>query len=206
MKRTSDSSAPWGQVAQVVQQQEIKGVQLAQLLGQGQVPLGCQQVLDQPVGWGEEDRAARLHQPMGQSAPGVGLAGAWEAEGQDVDAPFHELAPGQLVQLLAQGKGKPAVLEGFPGLARGEPGFLPKPVVAPLSAVLGLLLQHFQEGGQGVAMTGGGKTTDRLGAHGRQSELVTQLSDPFLNLHGVHRIIHHLTTSAVSRLPVSSRS
>ena len=136
----------------------------------------------------------------------MGLASAGEAEGQDVDSPFHEITPGQLVQPLAQGQGQPAVLEGLPGLARGEPGFFAQPVDAPLPAVLGLLLQHFQEGGQGVAVTGVGKTTDRLGAHRGEPELVAQLPDPVLNLHGVrHRIRHHATSDA-SRLPFSRQS
>ena len=59
---------------------------------------------------------------MAQGAQGVGLAGAGQPEGQDVDAALDEAALGQMVQFLAQRQGDPIVLEGFPGLARGQPG------------------------------------------------------------------------------------
>ena len=44
---------------------------------------------------------ASFHQAVAQGAPGVGLAGARQSEGQDVHAPLDEAALGQLVQLLA---------------------------------------------------------------------------------------------------------
>ena len=43
------------------------------------------------------------------------------------------------------------VLEGLPGPARGELGRLTQAVDAPLARILGFLLQHLQESGQGVA-------------------------------------------------------
>ena len=54
---------------------------------------------------------AGFHQPVAQGAQGVGLAGAGQSEGQDVDAVLHETALGQMVQLLAQRQGHPVVLE-----------------------------------------------------------------------------------------------
>ena len=54
---------------------------------------------------------------MAQGAQGVGLSGAGQPEGQDVDAALYEGALGQMVQLLAQGQEDPVVLEGLPGLA-----------------------------------------------------------------------------------------
>ncbi len=44
---------------------------------------------------------AGFHQPVAQGAQGVGLAGAGQPEGQHVDAALDEVAPGQMVQLLA---------------------------------------------------------------------------------------------------------
>ena len=70
--------------------------------GQGQVPLGGQQVLDQPVGRGEEHRPARLHQPVAHGAQGVGFAGARQPEGQHVDAVVDEAAVGEFTQLLSE--------------------------------------------------------------------------------------------------------
>ena len=80
---------------------------------------------------------AGFHQAVAQGAQGVGLAGAGQPEGQHVDAALHKAALGQLVQLLPQRQGDSVVLEGFPSLARGQPGFLigadlqinPKPLV-----------------------------------------------------------------------------
>ena len=92
-----------------------------------------------------------FHQPVAQGAEGVGLAGAGQPEGQHVDAALDEAALGQVVQLLAQRQGDPVVLEGFPGLARGEPGLPAQSVDAPVAAILSLLFQYFQESCQGVA-------------------------------------------------------
>ena len=104
--------------------------------------------------------------------------------------------------MLPQGQRHPVVLESLPGLARGEPGPLTQPVDAAVAAVLGLLLQHLQQGGQGIAVAGGGETSHRLGAHRGQLELAAQLTDTFLNNAGVR----HPHTPAVTRLTVSRRS
>ena len=89
-----------GQVAQIVQEQEVEVVQLAQLSGQVEVALGGQKILHQAVGRYEEYGAAGFHQAVSQGAERVGLAGAGEPEGQHIDAVVHEAAVGQMVQLL----------------------------------------------------------------------------------------------------------
>ena len=94
------------------------------------------------------------------------------------------------------------MLEGLPGLARGELGLLVQPADAPVAAVLGLLLRHLQEGGQGVAVAGGGETGHRPGSHGGQLELVAQLADAFL----YDASVHHPHTPAAARLTVSRLS
>ena len=83
---------------------------------------------------------------MAHGAQCVGLAGAGQSEGQDVDASLHKVAVGQLAQLLLQCQGHTVVLEGLPSLAGGQPGCGAQPADAALPAVLGLLLQHFQQG------------------------------------------------------------
>ena len=110
----------------------------------------------------------------------MGLAGAGQSEGQHVDAAVDEAAVRQLAQLLPQSQGHTVVLEGLPGLAGGQPGCGAQPADAALPPVLGLLLQHFQEGLQGVAVPGGGDSGHRLRPHGGQPELVAQLPDPDL--------------------------
>ena len=164
---------------------------------QGQVPLGGEEVPHQPVGRGEEHRAARLHQPVAHGAKCVGLAGAGQPEGQHVDAAVDEAAVGQFPQLLAQRQWHPVVLESLPGLASRQPGGGAQPADAPLPTVLGLLLQHLQEGLQGLAVAGGGEAGHRLSPHAGQPELVAQLPDPLLYGHCVrHQSVRHQATSA----------
>ncbi len=145
-----------------------------------------------------------FYQAVAQGAERVGLAGAGEPEGQHVDAVIHETALGQLVQLLPESERHPVVLEGFPGLARGQPGRLTQPVDAPVATILGLLLQHLQEGGQGVAVASLGETGHRPGAHGGQLEFAAELADALLDDPGVG--VHHAHTPDPARLTVSRRS
>ena len=58
-----------------------------------------------------------------------------------------------------------------------------------MAAILGFLLQHLQEGGQGIAVAGLGETRHRLGAHGGQLELVAELADALPHDAGVG--VHH---------------
>ena len=154
--------------------------------GSARSRLAAEQVLHQPVGRGEEHRASGFHQPVAHGAQCMGLAGAGQSEGQHVDAAVDEAAVRQLAQLLPQSQGHTVVLEGLPSLAGGQSGRGAQPADAALPPVLGLLLQHFQEGLQGVAVPGGGESGHRLRPHGGQPELVAQLPDPDLNGVGVH--------------------
>ena len=52
-----------------------------------------------------------------------------------------------------------------------------QPVDASVAAILSFLLQYLQESCQGIAVSGGGETSHRLGAHGGQLELAAQLAD-----------------------------
>ena len=99
---------------------------------------------------------AGFHQAVAQGAERVGLAGAGQPEGQHVDAALHKAALGQLVQLLPQRQGDSVVLEGFPGLARGQPGLPAQPADASVAAILSFLLQYLQESCQGIAVSSGG--------------------------------------------------
>ena len=94
------------------------------------------------------------------------------------------------------------MLEGFPGLARGEPGLPARPVDAPVAAILSFLFQYLQESCQGIAVSGRGETSHRLGAHRGQLELAAQLADAVLH----HAGVRHAHTPAATRLTVSRRS
>ena len=91
------------------------------------------------------------------------------------------------------------MLEGLPGLAGRQPGFPTAPDDATLPAVLRLLFQHLEEGGQGLAVAGGGETRCCFRPHRGQLELVAQIADAFLRDAGVR----HPHTPAVARLPVA---
>ena len=71
-----------------------------------------------------------------------------------------------------------------------------------MAAILGFPFQYLQEYGQSVAVSSGGETMHRLGAHGGQLELTAQLADAVLHDDGVH----HPHTPAATRLTVSRRS
>ena len=122
-----------------------------------------------------------FHQAVAQGAQGVGLTGAGQSEGQDVDAVFDDAALGQMVQLLAERQGHAVMLEGLPGLARGEQGRLTQPVDAPLAAVRGFLLQHLKQGGQGITASTLGETQGGLRRYCGQLELMAQLADALLH-------------------------
>ena len=77
-----------------------------------------------------------------------------------------------------------------------------QPVDAPVAAILGFLFQDLQEYGQSVAVSSGGETSHRLGAHGGQLELAAQLADAVLH----HAGVRHAHTPAAARLTVSRRS
>ena len=94
------------------------------------------------------------------------------------------------------------MLEGFPGLARGQPGLPAQPVDASVAAILSFLLQYLQESCQGIAVSSGGETSHRLGPHRGQLELAAQLADAFLH----HAGVRHAHTPAAARLTVSRRS
>ncbi len=96
------------------------------------------------------------------------------------------------------------MLEGLPGLARGQPGRLTQPVDAPVAAILGFLLQHLQEGGQGLAVASLGETGHRLSAHGGQLEFAAELTDALRDHAGVG--VHHAHTPTMAVLLVSRPS
>ena len=57
---------------------------------------------------------------------------------------------------------------------------------------LSLLLQHFQEGGESIAVAGFGETSHRLSAHGEQLEFLKDLAHALWDDAGVG--VHHLRT------------
>ena len=69
---------------------------------------------------------AGFHQPVAQGAQGVGLAGAGQSEGQDVDAVLHETALGQMVQLLPDSQKHPVVFENPAPVKTGVSQVLPE--------------------------------------------------------------------------------
>ena len=69
---------------------------------------------------------AGFHQAVAQGAPGMGLAGARQSEGQHVDAALDEAALGQMIQLLPQRQGHPSVLEEPAPVKTGVSQVLPE--------------------------------------------------------------------------------
>ena len=115
---------------------------------------------------------------MAYGAHGVGLAGAWQSEGQEVDSTLHEAPIDQFAELLSERHRHPVVLEGVPRLSDGQLGRSSESDDAPLPAVLGFLFQHLHESQEGVGVTGCGEPGGCLRSHSGQLELAAQLLDP----------------------------
>ena len=142
VKSTSDSSAPWGQIAQVVNDQQVKVVQLSQHPRQLQISFGCKHVLNQSVGRDKEHGAPRFHQPVSYCAHGMGLTCAGHPEGEHVDAGIYEVPFGKPMELLPQLNRRPIVLKGVPCLVRGQLRRPPQTAHSPNSSILRFLLHH----------------------------------------------------------------
>jgi hypothetical protein len=74
-------------VADVVEDQEVEGVEAGEGARQGQVALGGEQLLHEAEGGGEEHGVSSLHQGVAEGGGRVGLAAAGKAEAEDVDVP-----------------------------------------------------------------------------------------------------------------------
>lgn len=116
-------------VADVVEDEEVEDVEPAECSWQGEVALGGEQVLDDLVRRGEENRVSAVNEGVPDGGSGVALADTGEPEHQDVGGSVEEVAAAELLHLLHERLGK-ALLEGVEGLARRELRRLSKPLDA----------------------------------------------------------------------------
>src|SRR5271155_6078584 len=89
-------------VADVVQNQQLGGIEPTQQARQRKITLGGEQFLHQLIGGPEEHRVALPDQCVAKCGGGVALTHSGRAEGQQVDSAFQELAARQFAQLAPQ--------------------------------------------------------------------------------------------------------
>ena len=100
-------------VANVVEDQQLEGVEPSERTGQVEVSLGREQFLDQAEGWREEDGVPAARQGVAECGGGVRLPPAGQAEAEDVVRLVEERARGELVELREDGAGNPGAVERF---------------------------------------------------------------------------------------------
>src|SRR5208283_129278 len=109
-------------VADVVQNQQLGGIEPAQQARQRKITLGGEQFLNQLIGGPEQHRVALPDQRVAECGGGVALTHSGRAEGQQVDSAFQELAARQFAQLAPQGWLHEVEVEGLEGLAGRQLG------------------------------------------------------------------------------------
>ena len=168
------------QVSEVVKDENLEVVELAQHPRQVEVSLRGQQVLDELVGRGEVHRVALLDQPVAECGHRVRLAGSRQPEREDVDRLVQEPTGRELVELLLELDRKAGLIQRVPRLARRELRGSPQAIDSPLPTVGGLELQHFEQRAERGFVIRGLEPRHHFRRHGRQAELRTQLGDLFL--------------------------
>ena len=88
-----------------------------------------------------------LDQRVAESAGGVALAGARQAEGEHVDGALEKVPAGELARAGAPAAGQPRLVERVEGLARRQVRGAAQPLDAALRACLALELEDLQQHG-----------------------------------------------------------
>lgn len=104
-------------VADVVEDEQVEMIELAQCTRQFKLALGREEVLHEAEGRREEDAPPLLDERVPDGARRVGLAAAGQPEGQPVDGAVTEVAGGELAESLGERRGQAVGLQGGEGLA-----------------------------------------------------------------------------------------
>ena len=177
-------------VADVVEDEQLEVVELAQGAGEVEVALGGEEVLDEAEGRDEEDRVSLLDEGVADGGADVGLAGAGEAEGEAVCSLIEEAAGGELLDLAHQRPGKAREVEGVEGLAGRQIGGAAESVDAALEAVIRLGEEDVVDQAQGLVVAGLDETLAELGGDGGRAEGGGEASHILLDigdLKGAHQ-------------------
>ena len=136
-------------VPDVVEDQELEGVEALQSARQREVTFGSEQLLDESERRREEHGVATLHQGVAEGASSVRLAPTREPEAEDVLSALEEVACRELVELCHDAAREPRPVEGFERLAGCEARGSKEPLGPSLSALVGLGLEDLEQRRQG---------------------------------------------------------
>ena len=87
-------------VADVIEDEQLEGIESLQGTWQSEVPLGCEELLDEAEGRREEDGVAAANERVTERGSGVRLAASRESEAEDVVRALEELAGRELVEFV----------------------------------------------------------------------------------------------------------
>ena len=161
-------------VAQVVEQNRLKEVELAEGAGQVDVAFRAEQFLDQGVGRGAQHAVASLDQRVPDRTQRVALAHARQAESQHVGRRLEERPGGQRLQLLHHRPRQPAGVERRERLARRQPRGTAQPRDPALASCLGFRLEHLEQHRHRLGVPGLRQPRHELLGRRRQPELRQQ--------------------------------
>jgi hypothetical protein len=100
-------------VAEVIEDDDVNGIEAAQRTRKCQVSLGGEQLLDELKGGSEEDGVTVLHEGVTECAGSVSLAGAGQAEAEHVGGALEEVTALELAQSGQHAFGEALRVEGF---------------------------------------------------------------------------------------------
>jgi hypothetical protein len=164
-------------VAEIVEDEHLELVELAQRAGQREIALGREQLLDQAIGGREVDGVPGLDQAMAERAHRMRLARPGQAEGEQVGAAVEEGCGGELGELVLELRREPRAVEARLGLAGRELRGVAQARHAPCTTVLGLELEQVGERGQRRGLAGRDEARLGLGADRRKMEAGAQVAD-----------------------------
>ena len=147
-------------VANVVEDQQLEGVEPSERTGQVEVSLGREQFLDQAEGWREEDGVPAARQGVAECGGGVRLPRPGRPKQRTLCAWSRNAPVARLVELREDGAGNPGAVERFERLAVRQARSLEEPFGASLAALVGLGLEDLEQGWQSGLVSGVGEAAD----------------------------------------------
>ncbi len=170
-------------VTDVVEDQEIEGVEALQGAWQGKVTLGGKQLLDEAERGCEEHGVAALHERVAEGRSGVRLSTTREPEAQHVVGALEEVAARELVELRHDTARQARSIEGFQGLSGRKARSAEESLGLSLPALVGFGFEHLQQGGECGGVSRVGESARRLRRECWQLEAREELPHACLHFH-----------------------
>jgi hypothetical protein len=177
VKSTSASDGVLLDVAEIVEDQHLELIELAERARQREIALGGEQLLHEAIGGREVDGMARLEEPVAERARGMRLPRPRQAEGEHVGAALEERAARELIELTLELRRQARGIESGRRLAGRELRGVAEPRDAALATILGLELEDLGQRRECLRLTRGREARLGLCADGGQMERATQLAD-----------------------------